>query len=535
MVAAKNEIHASARTTPGMTACTPGSEADIRVEDDPIRNVAIIGGGTAGWMCAAALAHTLGGTCGIRLVESEDIGTVGVGEATIPSIRLFNRFLGIDEHEFVAATQGTFKLGIQFLNWGRLGDSYFHPFGRYWSDFDIVPWYHYWLQAKSAGASSAFSDHSLAWAAAAHGRFDQPLRGDPRQIRSSFDYAYHFDAGAYARFLRGYCEARAVERLNGKVVAVERQAGQGFLSSVILADGRRVAADLFIDCSGFRSLLLGQALQTGFEAWDHWLPCDRAVAIPSKSLGSTLPYTQATARTAGWQWRIPLQHRVGNGYVFCSAFLSPEEALRHLETALEGAPIAPPRFLQFQAGHRKRFWEKNCVAIGLAAGFLEPLESTSIHLIQTAILRLIALFPGRKRADALREEFNLQTADEFEEIRDFIILHYAATSRTDAPLWQHVSRMSLPDSLMHKIEIFRSHAHIGCRDSDLFQSPNWLSVLLGQHIIPTAVPALARLRSPLVGAPDRLTAFRTGVLATALAMPSHDDYIARHCAAPPAP
>lgn len=495
----------------------------------PIRSVAIIGGGTAGWMTAAALAHTLPNTCRIQLVESHEIGTVGVGEATIPTIRVFNRFLGLEENEFVAATQGTFKLGIQFVNWSRLGDTYFHPFGRYWSDFDIVPWYHYWLKARAEGGETPFGDYSLAAVAARHGRFSQPVRGDARQVLSSFDYAYHFDAATYARYLRRYSEARGVERIEGKIVAVPLHPESGFIESVSLAGGRSVAADLFIDCTGFRSLLLGEALQTEYVAWDHWLPCDRAVAIPCESREPPVPYTRATARSAGWQWRIPLQHRVGNGYVFCSAFLEPEQALADLQDSIDGAPMASPRLLRFQAGHRQEFWKRNCLAIGLAAGFLEPLESTSIHLIQSAVLRLLSLFPERIPSALLREEFNRLTSEEYIRIRDFIILHYAATSRSDAPLWRHVSAMSVPDTLARKIEMFRSQAHILCLDGDLFQQASWLSVFLGQRIVPHVVPTLADLRSPTIGALKKLEGLRRGVQETALGMPAHEHYIGQHC------
>ncbi len=501
---------------------------------NPIKQIVIVGGGTAGWMTAAALANMLRGDCSVTLIESEQIGTVGVGEATIPPIRLFNQSLGINEHEFVRATQGSYKLGIEFVNWSRLGQQYFHPFGQHGADFDRVPLHQYWLREHLGGDGTPLDEYSMAWVAARLGRFHPPA-ADPRLIQSTFDYAYHFDAGLYAAFLRRYAEGLGTQRQEGKVVAVAQDSASGFVTSVTMDDGQVVHGDLFIDCSGFRGLLIEQCLQTGYEDWTHWLPCDRAVAVPCshplERPNSLTPYTRSTAHTAGWQWRIPLQHRIGNGYVHCSEYISEDEATATLLDQLDGAALTEPRTLRFVTGRRKQFWNKNVVALGLAAGFMEPLESTSIHLIQTGINRLLALFPDRDVDPLLAQEFNRLTSIEYERVRDFLVLHYHATARNDAPLWQYCANMDIPDSLRYRINHFRQAGRIVAEPLELFQNPSWLAVYIGQNILPQRYDSMLDQRVGVDG-PGRLAGIRRVIGEAAEAMPTHQQYIARFCQAP---
>ena len=412
----------------------------MQAGSEPLRHIAVIGGGSAGWMAAASLANALQGECRITLVESDAIGTVGVGEATIPPIKLFNNRLGIAENDFIRATQGSFKLGIQFIDWGRKGHAYFHPFGPFGADFDMVPLHHYWLREREAGDSTSLDEYSMAWAAASRNRFDRPAR-DPRMVQSTFDYAYHFDAGMYAAYLRRYAEQRGVVRVEGRIESVARDAESGRIARVSLEDGQTIEAEFWLDCTGFRGLLIEDTLATGYEDWTHWLPCDRAAAVQCTHGGEFTPYTRSTARAAGWQWRIPLQHRIGNGYVHCSEFISEDEAAQVLLDNLDGEPITDPRILRFKTGRRKKFWNSNCVAIGLAAGFMEPLESTSLHLIQTGISRFLALFPDRGIDPLAVEEYNRLTTLEYETIRDFLILHYHATERDDTELWRRLNQV----------------------------------------------------------------------------------------------
>jgi tryptophan 7-halogenase len=498
----------------------------------PLKSIVIVGGGSAGWMTAAALAHAVGQTCAITLVESEAIGTVGVGEATIPPIRHFNQRLGIDEATFVRETQGSFKLGIEFVDWGRLGHSYFHPFGQYGAEFDQVPFYHHWMHEHLAGrAEGPIDDFSMCWAMARAGKFTHPSP-DRRLIQSTFDYAYHFDAGLYAAFLRRFAEGRGVKRVEGRVVDVALRGEDGFIAAVTLDSGEAVTGEFFIDCSGFRGLLIEEALQAGYDNWQAWLPCDRAVAVPCER-GEFTPYTRSTAKPAGWQWRIPLQHRTGNGYVHCSEFISEDEAAATLLASLDGAPLAEPRTLHFVTGKRRAFWKKNCVAIGLSAGFMEPLESTSLHLIQYAILRLIALLPDSAMSPLLSREYNAQTATEYERIRDFLILHYKASERQDSDLWRYTAAMPIPASLQYKIDHFRAHGMLVADGPELFANPSWIAVYLGQGIVPQRAPALAAMRSQVpVG--ERFAQIRSAMDAAVAAMPGHAEFIARHCAAPPA-
>jgi len=497
----------------------------------PLQQIVIVGGGSAGWMTAAALAQAVGPACRITLIESEVIGTVGVGEATIPPIRNFNQRLGIDEATFVRETQGSYKLGIQFVDWHHKGASYFHPFGQYGAEFDSVPFYHHWMAGHLAGEiAGPIDDFSMCWAMAKAGKFAHPSP-DRRLIQSTFDYAYHFDAGLYAAFLRRYAEHRGVTRVEGRVVDVALRGEDGFITAVTLDDGAQIEGDFFVDCSGFRGLLIEEALHAGYDNWQHWLPCDRAVAVPCER-GTFTPYTRSTAREAGWQWRIPLQHRTGNGYVHCSQFISEDAAAETLLANLDGKPLADPRPLRFVTGKRRKFWEKNCVAIGLSAGFMEPLESTSLHLIQYGILRLIALLPDQRMSPLLAREYNAQTAIEYERIRDFLILHYKATARDDGELWRYTANMAIPDSLQYKIDHFREYGLLVADERELFANPSWIAVYLGQGITPRRAPALAAMRS-FVPVAERMGTIARAMDEAVAAMPSHGDFIARHCAAPP--
>jgi tryptophan halogenase len=498
------------------------------LDDRRIRKVAIVGGGSAGWMAAAALSNTLRGGCRIELVESDEIGIVGVGEATIPPIKLFNQSLRIDEVEFVAKTQGSFKLGIQFVDWAQQGHSYFHPFGTFGAEFDSVPLHHYWLRERARGDATPLDDYSMAWAAASRGRFDRPIR-DPSRIQSTFDYAYHFDAGLYGRFLRTYSEARGVVRTEGRVVAVALREEDGLIERLTLADGRDVEADLFIDCSGFRGLLIEEALKTGYDDWTRWLPCDRALAVPCAPGGDLTPYTRSTARAAGWQWRIPLQHRLGNGYVYSSRHISDAEAADTLLANLDGAPLAEPRLLRFVTGRRKRSWNRNCVSLGLAAGFMEPLESTSLHLVQTGITRLLALWPDRDFDPLALEEYNRITAEEYERIRDFLILHYHL-NRREEPLWREVASMEVPETLRYRIEHFRRYGRLVSPGLELFQNASWLAVHIGQLNWPERYDPLVDERRN-VDAARILASIRQVAAEAAEAMPRHEDVLAR-CRAP---
>jgi len=499
------------------------------VNNRKVTSVTIVGGGSAGWMAAAALANALREGVPIHLVESDEIGIVGVGEATIPPIKLFNQSLGIDENDFLRATAGSFKLGIRFTGWGREGHSYFHPFGAYGADFDLVPLHQYWLRERARGDASPLDDLSMAWAAASRGRFERPL-ADRRRIQSTHDYAYHFDAGLYGRYLRTYAEARGVVRHEGKVADVVVGGADGRIERLRLEDGREITADLFIDCSGFRALLIGGALETPYRDWTRWLPCDRAVTVPCASAGDFAPYTSSTARAAGWQWRIPLQHRTGNGYVYSSAYISDDEAADTLLANLDGEKLAEPRLLRFTTGRREVFWKNNCIALGLAAGFMEPLESTSLHLVQTGISRLLALWPDRDFDPLAAAEYNRVTAEEYERIRDFLILHYHLTERTDSALWRDCAAMEVPDELAWKIAHFRRSGRLVSAGPELFQNANWLAVHIGQGNWPERYDPLADARGR-ADAASILAGIRRVAEEAAEAMPSHREYIARHCAA----
>lgn len=497
--------------------------------DHALRSIAIVGGGSAGWMAAAAIANAAP-ALEITVVESDAIGTVGVGEATIPPVRLFNAQLGIAEPDFVRATQATFKLGIEFVGWGTPDTRYFHPFGTHGADFDRVPLHQWWLRERLTRGAAPIDDWSMCWALARENRFAPPS-DNPRDVRSTHDYAYHFDAGLYAAFLRRYAEARGVTRVEGRVTRVARDGETGNITHVALDDGRQVAADFFVDCSGFGGLLIEQALHAGYEDWTHWLPCDRAVAVPCANVRPLTPYTRSTARSAGWQWRIPLQHRMGNGHVFCSAFLSEDEATAVLMDSLEGLPRADPRVLRFTTGRRRKTWVNNCVAVGLAAGFMEPLESTSLHLIQTGINRLLLLMPDRRHDPLLAEEYNRATRIEYERIRDFLILHYVAQTRPE-PFWRECAAMAIPDELAYKRRHWLASGRMVSPEEELFRNPSWLAVYLGQGWLPADYDRLVDAR-PQVNASGQLSRLRTMIGDAAKTLPMHEDFIAANCAAPP--
>ncbi len=441
------------------------------------KRMVIVGGGTAGWMAAAALSKTFGNKLQIELIESETIGTVGVGEATIPAIRNFHELLELPEAEFIAAVHGTYKLGIEFENWGKLGDRYFHPFGPPGADSWAAQFHHYWVKAAQRGTAREFGEYSVEASLARAGRFG--FDGDRKP-----NYAYHFDASRYATMLRAYSEARGVRRSEGLVTGVQRHPESGFIEAVTLEGGRSVTGDFFIDCTGFRGLLIEQKLQAGWEDWSHWLKSDSAVAVQTESVRPPVPYTRCTARSAGWQWKIPLQHRVGNGLVYCSDYIDADEARQQLLANLEGEPLTEPRLLRFRTGRRKRQWVGNCLALGLSSGFLEPLESTSIHLIQNSIIRFIKLFPAEEICPVEIEQFNREVRLEMEQIRDFIILHYHVNQRSDAPYWVSNREMEIPDSLQHKIDLFETGGKVFRELGELFAEQSWVAVMLGQGILP---------------------------------------------------
>ncbi|MEN2709623.1 tryptophan halogenase family protein [Sphingomonas sp. NPDC092331] len=495
-----------------------------------IRSILIVGGGTAGWMTAATFARILGPDYAkITLVESDEIGIIGVGEATIPQMATFNRMLGLDEDQFVRETKGSFKLGIQFVNWGRIGHRYFHPFGRYGLDMKGVSFHAYYLRLRQLGEAPDVDAWSLQAMAARDDKFMRGIDAGNSPL-SDIAYAYHFDAGLYARFLRRYAEERGVVRREGRIVDVKLRGEDGFVQSVTMQDGSEIEADLFVDCSGFRGLIIEQALKAGYTDWSHYLPCNRAIAVPCASVDAWTPYTRSTAHAAGWQWRIPLQHRIGNGHVFSSHHMSDDEATAILMANLDGEPLADPRVVPFTTGHRNRMWVKNCVALGLAGGFLEPLESTSIWLIQSGLSRFLTMFPDRDFNQADIDRYNRIMITDYEEIRDFLVLHYHATERTDSAFWDYCRTMAIPERLAEKMRVFRSHGRAFRENEELFNDTSWFAVMLGQLIEPASHDPVADVM-PLDETRARLAHIREAVANSADYMPSHRDFIREHCAA----
>jgi tryptophan 7-halogenase len=498
--------------------------------DERVKRIVILGGGTAGWMTATALSRTFGREVAITLLESDEIGIVGVGEATIPTIHWFNELIGLDEAAFLKATKASYKLGIEFVDWTRPGYRYFHPFGQYGATLPGVSFQHRWLKAQRDGLNLPLDAYSLTTQIAQANRFAKPV-GEARSILSTLGYAYHFDAGLYAQHLRALAEAAGVTRVEGKLASIERHAETGFVEALVTEREERLAGDLFIDCSGFRALLIEGAMGASYDDWSHWLPCDRAVAVPCARVAETTPYTRSTARSAGWQWRIPLQHRIGNGYVYGSQFIGDDEAAATLLASLDGEALADPRFLRFTAGRRRRTWVGNVVAIGLSSGFLEPLESTSIHLIQSAIAKLLTLFPDRHCDPALARRFDALLAADMDNIKDFLILHYHATEGRDDPLWAHCRAMEVPDTLTDRIAYYRGSGRLVIEADELFRDASWLAVLNGQGIV-------ARDYHPAADAIDSATNLaQLQQIATVIAratptLPLHDAAIADAMATP---
>jgi tryptophan halogenase len=495
-----------------------------------IKNIIIVGGGTAGWMTAAGLSKVLSDQWQVQLIESEEIGTVGVGEATIPLINIFNDALEIDQDEFLRETNGSFKLGIEFVNWGKLGDSYIHGFGPLGPDIGVTKFHQFWLKYRKENPQSSLEDYSINTAAARKFKFLRSQADMQNSPLGEIAHAYHFDAVLYARYLRKYAEKRGVKRIEGKITGASRRPENGHIDSVTLENGESLKGDLFIDCSGFQGLLIEKELNAGYEDWAHWLPCNRAWAVPCESTSPLLPYTRSTAHQAGWQWRIPLQHRIGNGHVYANNFMSDEQARDILLSNLDGKPLAEPRQLKFVTGKRKKLWVNNCVAIGLSSGFMEPLESTSIHLIQSTISRLVTFFPHDDFAQSDIDEFNKQADFEYEKIRDFLILHYKATQRDDSEFWRYCRDMAIPDSLQNKIDLFKSNGRVFRDGVEMFSEISWVEVMMGQGIIPKNYhPLVDTLEN------ERLESFMNNVKTTIAkcveVMPLHSDYIKEHCAA----
>ncbi len=495
--------------------------------DKQTRRIVIAGGGTAGWMMAAAIARTLGAAVDLTIVESEAIGTIGVGESTIPPLVNFNRILGIPEPEFMRETQATFKLGILFDNWKQDGDRYFHSFGLSGKDHWSAGFQHFWLHGRTRGHEQSYDDYCLELVAGLQGKFAH-LPDD------RMNYAYHVDATLYGRYLRKLAEADGAKRIEGKIARVELDGESGDIAALVLEGDRRIEGDFFIDCTGFRGLLIEGALHAGFEDWTHWLPNDSAIALQTRHLGPPQPYTQAIAHDAGWQWRIPLQHRMGSGIVYCSRYLSRDAALDRLVSSV-GEPLIEPIHLSFKGGVRRRQWYRNCVAVGLAGGFVEPLEATTVHLIQRAVLRIIRLMPNGRVSERDAAEFNEQQLQDITQIRDFIILHYKATERRDSPFWRHCIDMEIPDSLAQKIELFRETGRVFRKNEELFAENSWVQVMMGQGIMPRAYHPIAEK----LGAEELnrlLTTLRDTVARTVATLPAHQAYVEQYCrAAPPPP
>ncbi len=492
---------------------------------DKIQKIVVVGGGTAGWMSAALLKRVLGEQVSIELVESDAIGIVGVGEATIPPIQLVNKVLGLDEAEFLRETKATIKLAIRFENWRVNGESYYHTFGAPGRSQAFCHFHHYWVRARQAGDTSNLWDYDLNYICAEAGRFAKLKVDDPVW---EMQYAYHFDASLYGQYLRRYSEKLGVNRTEGLIEQVSVNAENGHVESLTLKNGKEVAGDFFVDCSGTRGLLIQQHLGTGYEDWGHWLPCDRAMAVPSERFEKTVPFTRSIAHPAGWQWRIPLQHRNGNGLVYSSRHYSDDEAADILLNNLDSEAIAEPKIIPFRTGRARKQWNRNVVAIGLSSGFLEPLESTSIHLIQSAIVRLITLFPHAGVTRELTDEYNRQSQYEFEYIRDFIILHYYLNERGDSQFWRDVANMDVPERITEKIQLFRANGTLTKDNLDIFLESSWLQVMLGQGVMPEDYHPLADVLSA-EQLRDKLAKTRETKLQPVPQIPSHDEFLEAFC------
>jgi 2-polyprenyl-6-methoxyphenol hydroxylase-like FAD-dependent oxidoreductase len=502
-----------------------------QMQQNAIRRIVIVGGGTAGWMAAAPLAQRLGARCEVTVVESPEIGTIGVGEATLPTIRFFNRALGLDEADFVRKTQASYKLGIEFRDWGHVGNRFFHGFGDFGPPVNGGSPHMPWLRlAREFDAMPALEHWSMASVMARQLKFTPPVGTRPG-LTDAYSYGFHFDAGLYAAYLRDYATARGAKRVEATITGVDQHPETGFITALRLRDGRSVEGDLFIDCSGFRGLLIEGALTAGYEDWSDWLPCDSALAVPCARVPALTPYTRATAKGAGWTWRIPLQHRTGNGHVYSSAFTSDDAARRDLLDGLDGEALDAPRQLRFVTGRRKKSWVKNCVAVGLSAGFVEPLESTSIHLIETAVGKLLELWPDRDFRPELADEFNRVMGLRYESVRDFIILHYKLTKRDDTDFWRHCAAMAIPDSLGHQIALFRETGRVTILDRDGFAEPSFVAMLFGLGVTP-------KRYDPFVDGVDlrqlhgHFAGLRDLIAQTVAQMPDHGAWLARHAGAP---
>lgn len=486
-----------------------------------VRRVVIAGGGTAGWVAAAALAHQLHGLIDIVLVESDEIGTVGVGESTIPPIRAFHRIIQIDEQHFMRSSSATFKLGISFEGWRNGSDRYIHAFGILGKSPWACQFHHFWLDGLRRGIKSKIGDYCLEFKAALENKF-------ATSPQSKINYAYHLEAAVYAKFLRKFSERFGVKRVEGKIKNVEQHAESGFIEALVLESGERIDGDFFIDCTGFRGLLIEQTLRTGYEDWAHWLICDRAVALQTELVGPAVPYTRSIAHEAGWRWRIPLQHRMGNGLVYCSRYMSDDQAIDKLLGAVEGAAIKEPRVIRFKPGHRRQVWNKNVVALGLASGFIEPLESTSIHLVITGVSRLIHLFPFGGVTQPLIDQYNKEARHEIEKIRDFIILHYHVTERDDSEFWREYRNMKVPDTLACRIDAFRERAHVWRDSNELFGEDSWIQVMVGQGIEPKRYHHLPRVMSDH-DLRRLLADIKHAIAREVEQMPKHHEFVNRYC------
>jgi tryptophan halogenase len=493
------------------------------MSDCSIKHVVIAGGGTAGWMTAAAMSKLLGNNIKISVIESDEIGTVGVGEATIPPIKNFHKLLGINEQEVMKATNATFKLGINFENWGQVDEQYIHSFGITGKECWAGEFHHFWLHGKQNGHHHPFGDYCFELQAAKQNKFvlsrDKPM-----------NYAYHLDATLYAKYLRNFSEKLGTQRIEGKITQVNKCEQTGGIASIKLASGQLISGDLFIDCTGFKGLLIEQTLHTGYDDWSHWLPCDSAIAVQTKSIAQPRPYTRSIAHKAGWQWQIPLQNRVGNGLVFCSKYYSDDEAKSLLIDNLDGEQTTEPRVIKFKTGRRRKGWHKNCVAIGLSSGFIEPLESTSIHLIMTAIVRLLRLFPYQGISTSAINEYNQKLDSELNAVRDFIVLHYKINHRQDSEFWQHCQQMQVPDSLAHKIALFKETGRVFLDDGDIFRVDSWTQVMLGQGLMPQQYHQIASIMN------DRelqnfLTGIKSSIASAVEKLPDHADFIKQYCLA----